>query len=69
MGGGMMQTRPELLAQIRLELSRSLNGYIQHEELGSALDGYVTAPGLGTRAGPLGALALAAAELGGSNPG
>jgi fructokinase len=69
MGGGVVQTRPELLAQIRLELSTSLNGYIQHEELAGGLDGYVTAPGLGARAGPLGALALAAAELGSLNPG
>jgi fructokinase len=63
MGGGVMQTRPELFAQIRLELRASLNGYVQREELCGGLDEYVTAPGLGARAGPLGALAIAAAEL------
>jgi fructokinase len=64
MGGGVLQTRPELLAQVRLELRESLGGYVPCEELDDGLDEYVTAPGLGARAGPLGALAIAAAALG-----
>jgi fructokinase len=63
MGGGIMQARPELFAPIRHELRASLNGYVECEELRSGIDAYVAAPGLGARAGPLGALALAAAEL------
>jgi hypothetical protein len=48
-------------------LSTSLNGYLDIPEVTTALDSYVGPPGLGTRAGPLGALALAldtAAERG-----
>jgi fructokinase len=53
-GGGVAQ-RPGLLAQVGEELAGLLNGY-----LGFALgDDYVTAPALGSRAGVLGAIALA----------
>lgn len=38
----------------------SLNGYIDLERLTGGLERYVIPPGLGTLAGPLGALALAA---------
>lgn len=60
MGGGVMQARPELFARVRRELVSSLNGYVPGEELGTGIDDYVTSPGLGSRAGALGALALAA---------
>ena len=60
LGGGVMQARPELLAGLRRELAASLNGYVPHEELGAGIDSYITSPGLGARAGALGALALAA---------
>jgi fructokinase len=62
-GGGVMQTRPELFEPLRRRLAESINGYIECEELADRLEHYVVAPGLGTRAGPLGALALAAASL------
>jgi fructokinase len=53
-GGGVAQ-RPGLLAEVSRELAALLNGY-----LGFALsDDYVTAPALGSRAGVLGAIALA----------
>jgi fructokinase len=53
-GGGVAQ-RPGLLAQVGEQLAALLNGY-----LGFAVDdGYVTAPALGSRAGVLGAIALA----------
>jgi fructokinase len=65
MGGGVLRARPELFAPIRRELCASLNGYIECDELRGGLDPYITAPGLGARAGPLGALALAAAALDG----
>jgi hypothetical protein len=55
-----MEARPELLAGLRRELAASLNGYVPHEDLGVGIESYVTSPGLGSRAGALGALALAA---------
>jgi len=37
-----------------------LNGYLNLDELTDGMDRYVIPPGLGSLAGPLGALALAA---------
>jgi fructokinase len=65
-GGGVLSARPQLFARIRSCLSVSLNGYLDLPEVTSALDAYIGPPGLGGRAGSLGALALAldaAAEL------
>jgi fructokinase len=59
-GGGVAERRPDLLVQIRRRLRESLNGYLELDEVDSAIDRYVVAPGLGALAGPLGALALAA---------
>ncbi len=59
MGGGVIERRPELLARIRESFVRSLNGYLDLQDLTGGIDGYITAPGLGALAGPLGALALA----------
>ncbi len=64
MGGGVVESRPELIPRLRRELALSLNGYVQRDELGAGIERYVTSPGLGTRAGPLGALGLAADVLG-----
>jgi fructokinase len=69
LGGGVMEGRPQLLAGLRRELASSLNGYIAREELGVGIENYIASPGLGSRAGPLGALALAADALGGSRTG
>jgi fructokinase len=66
-GGGVLSGRPQLFPRIRRCLSISLNGYLDIPEVTSGLDRYIGPPGLGTRAGPLGALALAldtAAERG-----
>ena len=58
MGGGVMsQTR--LLPLIRARMRYWLGGYIERSEIGSGIDHYVVAPGLGDRAGVLGALVLA----------
>ncbi len=65
MGGGVMESRPELFAPLRRELALSLNGYVQRDELGAGIERFVMSPGLGTRAGPLGGLALAADVLAG----
>ncbi len=59
-GGGVIEARPALLVQLRRRLRESLNGYLELEELGAGMDRYIVAPGLGSLAGPLGALALAA---------
>ena len=58
-GGGVLGARPQLFARIRDCLSASLNGYLDIPEVTTALDGYIGPPGLGRRAGSLGALALA----------
>ena len=60
MGGGVMERRPELLARIRDSLFKSLNGYLDLEDLTGGIQAYIVPPGLGALAGPLGALALAA---------
>ena len=54
-GGGVTDHQPHLLERINHMLVDSLNGYIQLPE-GAP---YVRAPGLGSDAGPLGAIALA----------
>ena len=59
-GGGVAQGRPELIECVRRQLLESLNGYLKLDELTGGIDGYAVAPGLGSLAGPLGALALAA---------
>ena len=59
-GGGVATGQPAVLALVRQKLRASLNGYVEIDELGSGIDQYIVAPGLGPMAGPLGALALAA---------
>ena len=58
-GGGVISAQPHLFPLIRASLASSLNGYLDIPEVTSELDLYIAPPGLGTRAGPLGALALA----------
>ena len=58
-GGGVLSARRHLFPRIRACLASSLNGYLDIPEVTSALDCYIGPPGLGARAGPLGALALA----------
>lgn len=59
-GGGVVQARPQLLDHLRRLLTATMNGYLDLEALTGGIDGYIVAPALGTLAGPLGALALAA---------
>ena len=54
-GGGVIATQPHLLARIEPKLRESLNGFVELPSDGP----YVRAPGLGSDAGPLGAIALA----------
>jgi fructokinase len=58
-GGGVVSGHPHLLPRIERMLRESLAGYVLLPGKGP----YVTAPGLGPRAGPLGPIALAAAAL------
>ena len=62
MGGGVM-SQPQLLPLVRRKLVSVLNGYVQAAEILEHTDRYVVAPALGSRAGVLGALALAQAAL------
>lgn len=63
LGGGVMQ-QARMLPMVRAELKRVLQGYIRMPQLDSELDHYVVPPGLGDRAGVLGALALAQLAVG-----
>lgn len=57
-GGGVMK-HPGLLELVHREIVALLNGYLGAPVLADAISGFVTSPGLGARAGVLGALALA----------
>jgi fructokinase len=64
LGGGVLSAQTHLFERIQQELKRSLNGYVEAPELEQGIAHYIVPPGLGSMAGPLGALALAAdAEL------
>lgn len=56
-GGGVMH-QSGLLAAVRANVQRFLNGYLHVPEILDAIGDYIVAPGLGDRAGVCGALAL-----------
>jgi fructokinase len=58
LGGGVMEQR-QLFPLIRREAQRLLNGYVRSPVILRDIDTYIVPPGLGKRAGVLGALALA----------
>lgn len=58
LGGGIMH-QPRLLPMIRQRVQELLNGYLQVPQILDQVEEYVVSPGLGDRAGVLGALALA----------
>ena len=60
LGGGVPSAQTHLLERVQQELKRSLNHYVEAPELEQGLAQFLVPPGLGTMAGPLGALALAA---------
>lgn len=68
LGGGVLSAQTHLFERIQTELIRSLNRYIEAEELREGIAQYVVPPGLGTMSGPLGALALAI-DIDRRNPG
>lgn len=62
LGGGVM-SNAWLFPLIRREVVGLLNNYVRAPQIVEDIDGYVVAPGLGSRAGALGALALAEQAL------
>jgi fructokinase len=58
LGGGVMH-QPQMLSLVRAEVQRMVNGYLQIPQLNTGIDDYIVLPGLGDRAGVLGAIALA----------
>ena len=58
LGGGVMQQQ-HLFPMVRGKVKDSLNGYVQSPAILENIDTYIVPPGLGNRAGVLGALALA----------
>lgn len=62
MGGGVME-QPQIFGHVRRELKSILKGYIQSPMITQSLDKFVVPPALGSRAGVLGAIALAERTL------
>lgn len=58
LGGGVME-QSQLFPMIRREVLDLLKGYLQVPAILTGMDAYIVPPGLGNRAGVLGALALA----------
>jgi fructokinase len=58
LGGGVM-AQQQLFPMIREKVLAFLNEYVQAPEILGGIDGYIVPPGLGSRAGVFGALALA----------
>jgi len=58
MGGGVME-QPQLFPLIRQKVVALLNGYVQSPKILEEIDAYIVPPKLGSRAGVLGAIALA----------
>jgi fructokinase len=58
MGGGVME-QLHLFPKVRGCVQQFLNNYIQSPAILNNIDGYIVPPGLGNRAGVLGAIALA----------
>ena len=58
MGGGVMD-QEHLFPMIRERVQEYLSGYVQSPEILENIDNYIVPPGLGNRAGVLGAIALA----------
>lgn len=62
LGGGVME-QPQLFPLVREKTKAYLNGYVQSPAILDEIDSYIVPPGLGNKAGVLGALALGMAAL------
>jgi fructokinase len=58
LGGGVLD-QPQLLPMVHDKIRASLRGYVQHPAILDHIEQYIVRPGLGNRAGVLGAIALA----------
>lgn len=58
LGGGVME-QAHLFPRVRRHVQEKLNGYVQKPQITEQIDAYIVPPGLGNRAGVLGAIALA----------
>ena len=58
LGGGVMEQR-HLFSHIHREVQQGLNGYVASPAVLTQIESYIVPPGLGNRAGMLGAIALA----------
>jgi fructokinase len=58
MGGGVMEQR-QLFPLVREKVQALLNGYVQSPAILEGIDEYIVPPGLGSKAGVSGAIALA----------
>jgi len=58
LGGGVME-RDVLFPLIRRQVVKMLNGYVHSEQILSDIDTFIVPPGLGKKAGVMGAVALA----------
>ncbi|RMF00745.1 MAG: ROK family protein [Chloroflexi bacterium] len=63
LGGGVME-QAHLFPLVRQKVQQQLNGYVQSPAILDKIDQYIVPPGLGNRAGILGAIALAEQQLG-----
>ena len=63
LGGGVPTRQPQLIPRIRTALVDSLAGYAQAGAIAAEIDRFVAAPALDDKAGPLGAIALAALAI------
>jgi len=59
LGGGVMVGQSHLFPRIRANVRSLLNDYVQAPQITENIDRYIVPPGLGHRAGVLGAIALA----------
>lgn len=67
LGGGVM-SQPHIIPLIRGKTAQHLNGYILQPQFGKDIDQFIVAPGLGSRSGLLGALALGRMALDAAKP-
>jgi fructokinase len=63
LGGGVMQ-QPQLFPLVRRQVQTLLAGYVQAAQVLKHIDDYIVPPTLGSRAGVLGAIALAQRAMG-----
>ena len=62
LGGGVME-QPQLFPLLRKKTKEYLNGYVQSPALLDEINNYIVPPGLGNKAGVLGAFALGMAAI------